>query len=99
MIFSKRYIGIDDTAFNLLRSYLLERTQCVFIEGVLSEVSELFHGIPQDPVLGPMEFWIYTIPLGAIMRHYNILYRIYADDTQMYCYFDLKSPFEAVNNI
>ena len=41
-------------------------------EGVLSEVSELLYGVPQGSVLGPIEFCIYTIPLDAIMRHYNI---------------------------
>ena len=46
-----------------------------------------------------IEFCIYIIPLSAIMRHYNIQYHIYAADTQLYCYFDLKSPFEALNDI
>ena len=33
------------------------------------------------------------------MRYYNIHYHIYADDTQLYCYFDIKSPMEALNSI
>ena len=54
--FLKHYIGIDGTAFNLLQSYLSKRTQCVSIEGVLSEVSELLYGVPQGSVLGLIEF-------------------------------------------
>ena len=93
------YIGIDGTAFNLLQLYLLERNQCASIEGVLSDVSELLYGVPQGSVLGPIEFRINTFPLGIIMRHYNIQYHIYTDYIQLYYYFDLKSPFEALNHI
>ena len=75
------------------------RTQCVSVAGVLSELSELMFGVPQGPVLGPIEFCIYTIPVGAIMRHYKIEYHIYADDTQLYCSFDINSPDEALHAI
>ena len=56
-------------------------------------------GVPQGSVLGPIEFCIYTIPLGAIMRHYKIEYHIYGDDTQLYCSFDINSPDEALHGI
>ena len=55
--------------------------------------------VTQGSVLGPIEFCIYTIPLGAIMRHYKIEYQIYADDTQLYCSFDINSPDEALHAI
>ena len=47
--------------------------------------------------------FVYTLhvclPLAAIIYHYNIQYHINVDDTQLYCYFNLKSPFEVLNDI
>ena len=65
--------------------------QCVSIKGVLSELRELAFGVPQGSVLGPVEFCINTIPLGAIFKHYKRNYHIYADDTQIYCTFEINS--------
>ena len=92
--FLKDYIGLDGPALKLFETYLTNRTQCVSIKGVLSELSELAYGVPQGSVLGPIAFCIYTIPLGAILRHYKIQYHIYADDTQLYFSFDLDSHDE-----
>ena len=75
----KDYIGLDGPALKLFETYLTNRTQCVSIKGVLSELSELAYGVPQGSVLGPIAFCIYTIPLGAILRHFKIQYHIYPD--------------------
>ena len=66
--FLRAHIGLDGSVLDLFRSYLSGRTQCVSVAGVLSELSELMFGVPQGSVLSPIEFCIYTIPLGAIMR-------------------------------
>ena len=39
------------------------------------------------------------IPLGTILRHYKIQYHVYADDTQLYCSFDLHTPDEVLSTI
>ena len=88
LAFLRDHIGLDGFVLDLFRSHLSGRTQCVFIAGVLSELSELMFGVPQGSVLGPIEFCTYTIPLIAAMRHYKIEYHIYADDTQLYLSFD-----------
>ena len=63
----KDFVGVDETVLKFFKSYLSNRSQCVSISGVLSECSELAHGIPQGSVLGPILFCIYSKALGAIL--------------------------------
>jgi len=93
------HFGIKGKALQLLRSYLHGRTQCVAIENVQSEVVSLMFGVPQGSVLGPAAFSMYTVPLGAILRHHKIGYHIYADDTQLYLCTDPKNPSSSLDQL
>ena len=99
LTFLRKHIGLSGQALDVMESYLSGRTQCVSINGVLSELKELECGVPQGSVLGPIEFCIYTIPLGAILKYHKISYHIYADDTQIYCSFKIDSLDEVLDKV
>ena len=91
--------GISGSALDLLKSYLDGRTQCVQIDGIVSEYAKLVCGVPQGSVLVPLSFCAYMYPIGSILRHHGIDYHIYADDTQLYITFDLSDPTIALDKI
>ena len=60
-------------------NYLSGRSQCVFVNGVMSEFCHLAFGDPQGSVLGPRIFCTYLLPLGSVLQHHKLDYHIYAD--------------------
>ena len=75
------YIGVRDHALEWFKSYLLNRFQIVYTNGVLSEKAILKCGVPQGSILGPLLFLIYINDLTTIADYATV--RMYADDTNM----------------
>ena len=97
--FLEHHSGLKSTVLQMFHSYLSDCSQCISVNNVLSDMAGLSYGVLQGSVLSPIEFCMYTFPLGAILRHHKLQYHIYADDTQIYCPFDFKSPETAMNTI
>ena len=82
--------GIKGDALNWFRSYLSDRSQTVYVNGATSDSYDVFCGVPQGSVLGPILYLIYTSPIGDILRSHGMKFHLYADDTQIYVSFNYK---------
>ena len=82
--------GITDTALAWIRSYLSNCSQKVVVCKAKSNPITLTFGVPQESVLGPILFTLYTSPLGQTCTKHRITYHLYADDQQIYLAFKLS---------
>ena len=80
-------------------SYLTQRTQCVSVDNVTSELVNLVYGVPQGSVLGPLKFCLYTLPLDAIILYHGLNFHMYADDTKLYIAFDHSDSVSYLNQL
>ena len=91
--------GIAGTALQWLSSYLTGRSQSVHIKGISSKPRSLQYGVPQGSVIGPLGFITYSSPLGEICRHHEIMYHLYADDTQLYLAFTADDQLDKTQQL
>ena len=87
----KTEFGIKGTVLQWFSSYLTDRKEMVCIRSYKSKCSLVSAGVPQGSILGPTLFSMYTTSLGGLLRRHNVFYHMYADDTQIYMFFDPKN--------
>lgn len=82
MLLSKLQVyGLCGNIFNLLRSYLSDRSQYVFYNGHSSHIYDVTSGVPQGANLGPLLFILFVNDLPTIFKSQSL---IYADDAKIY---------------
>ena len=82
--------GIQGTVLSWFRFYLTKRFQNVSTHGIYSDQIVLCCGVPQDSILGPFLFILYTQPLASVILKHPVSDMLYADDTQVYKSFDFN---------
>ena len=75
-------IGIKGDLLNWIRSFLSGRTQCVNVDGAVSNWRNVLSGIPQGTVLGPILFVIFINDMPEELK-YNMC-KLFADDCKLY---------------
>ena len=68
LLYKLKYYGVTDTALDLMKSYLTNRKQYVVFDGCQSEHTEIYTGVPQGSILGPLFFCIFFIFIFYIGR-------------------------------
>jgi hypothetical protein len=81
------WFGLNGTVLSWMKSYLSHRSFKVTLNGTESSVFQLFYGVPQGSVLGPLLFTLYTTPLSSLISHSTVNHHLYADDTQLFVSF------------
>ena len=75
--------SIRGIANKWFESYLTNRKQFVFLNGLESDLRPVYHGVPQGSVLGPLLFLIYINDLQNAIVYSDSF--IFADDTALVC--------------
>ena len=84
------YYGVSGKTLELFSSYLSNRNQVVEVNGVLSDIGIIQHGVPQGSILGPLLFLLY---INDISKSSEILrFFLFADDTTVFYSADPKDP-------
>ena len=76
------HYGIRGSMLKWFESYLTDRKQYVFYNGVTSDVKGITCGVPQGSVLGPLLFLLYINDLPNISDKLDFF--LFADDTNIY---------------
>ena len=80
----ERQSGLRGTVLQWFRSYLSGRSIRVLYGGSMSSIVYILCSVPQESVLGPRLFILYSADLKDIAKDHCVTIHSFADDTQLY---------------
>ena len=75
--------GIIGNIYNLLKSYLTDRSQYAEYNNVKSKTEIIMHGVPQGSIVGTLLLIIYMNDFSRSSKLF-FLYILFADDTSVF---------------
>ena len=78
ILFKLCSVGVGISVLSVLRQFLSNRSQYVVVDGCRSKLVNVVSGVPQESVLGPQSFLLYTAELFSILE--NKLYGYALED-------------------
>jgi hypothetical protein len=78
------HYGIRGLMYQWFVSYLEDRLQYTIVNGNMSSVRSVSHGVPQGSVLGPLLFLIYVNDLPNVVQNNKL--DMFADDTNLFVF-------------
>ena len=90
--FKKSY-GIKYDLFNWISSFLYNRKQRVILNNCSSDFSDVYSGIAQGSVIGPLLYLLYINDLAEIVDS-DVKCKLYADDVKLYSCIDFDPAIQ-----
>jgi ribonuclease P/MRP protein subunit RPP40 len=94
MLFKLKQNGVDGSLLRWFESYLTNRSQRVALSGKTSNSHELYAGVPQGSILGPLLFLLY---INDLPNNLESKVHLFADDTTLFETID--SPDESITKL
>jgi len=75
------HYGIRGNLLDWIKNFVLQRSQCVVVEGQQSDLTKVTSGVPQGTILAPLLFLCF---INDLPNNISSKIKLYADDVLLY---------------